>query len=516
MSGVELDLENFTTIRFGQDKRIEEVARMLCSSTIPPIKMMERPELKFVTLASFHYVFINAVVSSEHDITKEQQLQVVRLAERTLALPLGRAMFTFGSVARVTRDAYTIPKMEFALYLQPQNVVVYPEPGKIPFECLWWGDFHNGVAAGLRISQSSKAVDSSWIKFNKPMELTPEHAGFLYALGLTGHLKEMLTWNTFGYLTPKHDMTSIAVLLGLSAANVGSGNRHVAKLIAVHTPSMLPTPSVDLNVSLITQAASLVGLGLLYMGSKRRHTADLCLTQLSRKDLVQPDLSNEHREAYTLAAALSFGMVVLGKGSSIPADIQLVERLRILIHGEGPLAKQDNPSFDINLTSPAASIALGLMYLRTNRRDIAEILTIPDTPLGLNRIQPHFLLIRTLARALINFSAIEPNNEWLSAQIPPPIADAIHSRFQGQVIDDAFELAHYNIIAGACFAIALKYAGTAREEAYLLIIGYYDQFSRLAYHNGKSKIPNARLQLNVVIQVPDSIIESDVQLSVMV
>jgi len=380
--------------------------------------------------------------------------------------------------------------MEFALSLQPQNVVVYPEPGKIPFECLWWGDFHNGVAAGLRISQSLKSVDSSWIKFNKPMELTPEHAGFIYALGLTGHLKEMLTWNTFGYLTPKHDMTSIAVLLGLSAANVGSGNRHVAKLIAVHTPSMLPTPSVDLNVSLITQAAALVGLGLLYMGSKRRHTAELCLTQISRKDLVQPDLSNEHREAYTIAAALAFGMVMLGKGSSVPADIQMVERLRILVHGEGPASKKERLSFDINLTSPAAAMALGLMYLRTDRRDIADILSIPDTTLGLNRVQPHFLLIRTLARALIMFSSVEPNNDWLKAQIPPAISQAMQGRLQGQVVDDAFELAYYNIIAGACFAVALKYAGTAREEAYLLIIGYYDMFSRLAYTNGLATSPS--------------------------
>ena len=48
VSGVELDMENFTTIRFGQDKRIDEVARMLCSSLIPPIRMLERPELKYV------------------------------------------------------------------------------------------------------------------------------------------------------------------------------------------------------------------------------------------------------------------------------------------------------------------------------------------------------------------------------------------------------------------------------------------------------------------------------------
>jgi hypothetical protein len=47
VSGVELDMENFTTIRFGQDKRIDEVARMLCSSLVPSIRMLDRPELKY-------------------------------------------------------------------------------------------------------------------------------------------------------------------------------------------------------------------------------------------------------------------------------------------------------------------------------------------------------------------------------------------------------------------------------------------------------------------------------------
>lgn len=48
VSGVELDLEGFTEIRFGQDRRLEEVARMLCSSTIPSVRITERPELKYV------------------------------------------------------------------------------------------------------------------------------------------------------------------------------------------------------------------------------------------------------------------------------------------------------------------------------------------------------------------------------------------------------------------------------------------------------------------------------------
>ncbi|KAG2152809.1 hypothetical protein DEU56DRAFT_977198 [Suillus clintonianus] len=468
VSGVELDLKGFTKIRFGQDRRLEEVARMLCSSAIPSVRLIERPEL------------------NEHDQAKEQQHQVVRIAERTLALPYGRAMFTFGSVLMVTKEAYIIPKIEYAVKIQPSNITTAPEIGKIPIDCLSWGEFHNGVAAGLRIAPEARGVESSWIAFNKPSDLTPEHAGFLFGLGLTGHLKEMLTWHTFGYLTPKHDLTSIGVLLGLSAANAGTGNRHVTKLLAVHTPALLPTQSVDLNVSLMTQAAGLAGVGILYLGTKNRRMAEVCLHQISRKDLVQPDLSNEHREAYTYCAALAFGMIMLGQGSSVPADLSSLNRLRILVHGEGKsvVNSQTRPTFDVNITSPAASIALGLMYLKTERRDVADILAIPSTVLELNRIQPSFLLMRTIAKSLIMWNDIAATPPWLFAQVPETIVKAMHGHVQGKPADDAIELAYYNIIAGCCFAIGLKYAGTARHEAYIMLSNYFDMFSRFVAASG--------------------------------
>jgi len=44
---VELNLDDFTRIRFGQDKRLDEVARMLQSSDIPTVRMIERPELRY-------------------------------------------------------------------------------------------------------------------------------------------------------------------------------------------------------------------------------------------------------------------------------------------------------------------------------------------------------------------------------------------------------------------------------------------------------------------------------------
>jgi len=419
---------------------------------------------------------------------------VVRIAERTLALPYGRAMFTFGSVSTVTKEAYVIPKMEYAVKIQPSNIVTAPDIGKLSPDSLNWGEFHNGVAAGLRIAPDARGVESSWIAFNKPSELTPEHAGFLFGLGLTGHLKEMLTWHTFGYLTPKHDLTSIGVLLGLSAANAGTGNRHVTKLLAVHTPALLPTQSVDLNVSLMTQAAGLAGVGLLYLGTKNRRMAEVCLHQISRRDLVQPDLSNEHREAYTYSAALAFGMIMLGQGSSMPADLSSLGRLRVLIHGEGKsvVNAHAQPTFDINITSPAASIALGLMYLKTERRDVADILGIPSTVLELNRIQPSFLLIRTVARSLIMWDSISATLPWLHAQIPEPIVNAIQDHFRGHTADDAIELAYYNIIAGCCFAIGLKYAGTARHEAYMMLSSHFDMFSRFVGASGKFPSRNTR------------------------
>lgn len=65
-----------------------------------------------------------------------------------------------------------------------------------------WASFHNGVAAGLKIAPASR-IDSSWIIYNKPKnaEQANEYAGFLMALGLSGHLTKLATLNIHDYLT---------------------------------------------------------------------------------------------------------------------------------------------------------------------------------------------------------------------------------------------------------------------------------------------------------------------------
>lgn len=128
-------------------------------------------------------------------------------------------------------------------------------------------------------------------------------------------------------------------------------------------------------------------------------------------------------------------------------------------------------------------MALGLMYLRTNRQDVADILVIPDTIVALDRIQPSFLMIRAIARALIMWDAIAPTEEWFASQIPEAIKKAVDAGKQKQPVPESFDLAYWNITAGCCFALALKYAGSARQEASYLVMSYYDIFSRMAYTN---------------------------------
>ena len=49
-----------------------------------------------------------------------------------------------------------------------------------------WPEFHNGVAAGLRLAPSGGQLSRTWIVYNKPEEPSYTHAGLLMALGLTG------------------------------------------------------------------------------------------------------------------------------------------------------------------------------------------------------------------------------------------------------------------------------------------------------------------------------------------
>ena len=73
---------------------------------------------------------------------------------------------------------------------------------------------------------------------------------------------------------------------------------------------------------------------------------------------------------------------------------------------------------NLDVTSPGATLALGLMFLRTNDAAVAAGFNIPDTHYALDYVRPDFIQMRVLARALVMWDSVMPTDEWLQGQLP--------------------------------------------------------------------------------------------------
>lgn len=425
------------------------------------------------------------------------------LSNRTLALPIGHAMFTFRTKPRLASESIPVARVNTSARILPMPspvALIEKEPrdvaGVIPstHDRFEWPEFHSGVAAALQLEVGQAGFDSSQISFNKPAELDSRHAGFLFGLGLSGHVGAMAFNQAFEYLKVKHDPTSIGLLLGLAVTYLGTGDPKITSLLSVHLTALHPPHSSPLNVSGITQSAGLVGIGLLYLGTQKRTLADVMVRELCGIKVTAIEDPPACREAYALSAGFAFGMIMLGSGkkatsTSASGEVDLLRTFRALILGESnhplPGAKPSPNMTDVNITSSAATMGLGLMYLKTERQDVADMLEIPDTARRLDYVRSDLLLLRTLAKSLIMWDTVQSSKAWVESHVPTFIQTALErSSKTGKPIDGDFDIARWNVVAGACFGLGLKFAGTAAAEAHGTLIHYLDRLTRAAYVKG--------------------------------
>ncbi|XP_026535928.1 anaphase-promoting complex subunit 1 [Notechis scutatus] len=404
---------------WSEDLRVQEVRRLLQSAHPVRVNVVQMPEV------------------SDHEYIEEKENRLLQLCQRTMALPLGRGMFTLFSYHPVPTEPLPIPKLNLTGRAPPRNTTVDLNSGNIdvPPNMACWANFHNGVAAGLKIAPASQ-IDSAWIVYNKPKnaELANEYAGFLMALGLNGHLTKLATLNIHDYLTKGHEMMSIGLLLGVSAAKLGTMDMSITRLLSIHIPALLPPTSTELDVPHNVQVAAVIGIGLVYQGTAHRHTAEVLLSEIGRPPGPEMEYCTD-RESYSLAAGLALGMVCLGHGSNLigMSDLNVPEQLyQYMVGGHRRFQagvhreKHKSPSYQIkegdtinvDVTCPGATLALAMIYLKTNNRSIADWLCAPDTMYLLDFVKPEFLLLRTLARCLILWDDIMPSSKWIDSNVP--------------------------------------------------------------------------------------------------
>ena len=176
---------------FPDDNRVREAARLLRSSR-PLFLRVPRP-----------------VELSDHDYERSKQERLLLICRRSISQPLGRGMLTLGTRNVRSAERLLIPNIVLAGRAPPANGTLALDMSSCPANFRVWPEFHNGVAAGLRLpragaDRNERTITRTWIKFNKPDSSeatnsgqTPPpsyaHGGFLMALGLRGYLSALTT-----------------------------------------------------------------------------------------------------------------------------------------------------------------------------------------------------------------------------------------------------------------------------------------------------------------------------------
>jgi anaphase-promoting complex subunit 1 len=439
---------------FSEDRRFVDAARLMNPTAVQVAECPPQPEWSEV----------------EH---LEQQKRVMQwVMTRTLALSPGDGMIHFESQRPLLSEKFHIKGFSTSCQMRPMDNTISADRSGFTEEKFAWTFFHAGVSAGLSISRNATGIDTSWIVFNKPSELSNRHAGFLLALGINGHLRTLAKWLAFKYLTPKHNMTSIGLLLGLSASYLGSMDTLLTRMLSVHITRMLPHGAAELNVSPSTQTAGLMGIGLVYYNTQHRRMSEIMLSEIEHRDTEDPGSTMDQLrdESYRLAAGFALGYINIGKGRDLRGlhGMNLLERLLTVAIGPRPVELVHV----VDKATAGAVMAITLIYMKTGDRSIARKIDIPDTIAQLEHCRPDMLLLRTVASNLIMWDEITDEADWIRRHLPKEYAYRYYSQ-TSKGSRDMLNLAQlrskdvpvYNILTGLAWSLALKFAGSGNTKA---------------------------------------------------
>ena len=436
-----------------------------------------------------------------------------------MSAPVGRGALTLGSLVPEVTDTVRLPPLTLAASAPPVNAVISMNAALYPKDFTLWSEFHNGVAAALRLRSGMTHLTRSWVRQHEEARPSAGTAGLLFGFGLRGILSSLRVGDVYSYLRHRHDYTNIAVLLGAAAAAAGTMDTSLSKILRLYLPSLIPGASVNdtVHVTLQVQSAVLVGVGLLYRGSAHRLMTEFLVREIGRRATADIRM----QECYSLSAGLALGLVTLGKGGSGDAagfgvaDLRLLDRLRAYMNGSvsgeprggagdaAGVGANDTDTIhhgagiNVAVAAPGATIALGLMFIDTGEQTAAAALWLPDTIGELGALAPECIILRVVCRCLVLPGYVRPSARWVSSQIPDAVKMvmrhhvwASNSRQGGRLLAawlglplqrpggstafmrafhplDQFTVrtSFFTAVAGACMAIGLRYAGTADREA---------------------------------------------------
>ncbi|KAJ1551330.1 Anaphase-promoting complex subunit 1, partial [Nowakowskiella sp. JEL0078] len=497
--GTELDNDEITLLLFPTDLRIDEVRKILQSKNPVSMTTPFDPDL------------------SDADLLSAQHTALSHLTSRILSLPSGRAALTFRTATPDLGGSIPVPPLTLAARFPPHNTKISSDTNLLTPDEIMWPNFHNGVAKGLAMAPTPPTGLEACLALLNQQSPDTTSAGVVLGLALNGHLAGLEATHLFGYLSPPHDLTTIAVLLGLSAANFGRQILSITNLLGLHFAGLRAANSQypkEYNLPIQTQTAAVLGIGLLHATSgdaKWIHTLTL---EIGRKEFPNnvtivsnsPEVAaNTHRPAYALAAGFAVGLVGLAKGCG-ERDRRLLERFvtggvddsEVVAINEmyasvnhTAFASSEGRRVNTDITGCAASVALALLFLESGERGVAEVLRVPASWFELDKVVPEDVAVRVVCRALV-MGGVNASAKWVGSNVPAffgldgcegKVEEAWANLWTKKVKGDVglLRMVYCYTIAGAAFAIALRFAGSANLIALDLLLEYYDFFKQHSF-----------------------------------
>ena len=393
-------------------------------------------------------------------------------------------------------------------------------------EDLVWPYLNAGCASGLKFilhiesnSDINLIINRQWL-MNQIQDHEPFNqiasAGVILAAGIMGHLKKLQITDILSLLVNPNisnivriPLTS-AFLLGLGCSYRGLAENTIFKCITVHIQS-LSEANEDLELSIETQMAALIAVGLLYEKTCNNFIVNVMITEISRMP------SDEHylnRPGYALAAGICMGLVLLGKGESHGLGKWVNEKLLNLINAghraEQPGYYEKNPEnveyvknnsdqsffekallslkskinypicgkvwegsrYNPVVTSPAAIVALGFTYLKTNNIYIARDIALPRSLTNLRSIEPNIALLRVFFSELIywniNIKNADSKNWSYYDPIPQVLVEHVHSSSENIIEEHCISYFYFSLlcasIGGYVLSLGIKFVGTFNSD----------------------------------------------------
>ncbi|KAI9183626.1 hypothetical protein H9P43_004544 [Blastocladiella emersonii ATCC 22665] len=322
-----------------------------------------------------------------------------------------------------------------------------------------WPNFHAGVADALALdfAGSPEPADiEAWLwSRRRTSGPVATWAGTLLGLGLTGRLRGVTPIFTLRVLGEHNPFIESAFLLGRAAGEAGSADPQLFRLIAfAHPAAFAAAPGTNPaalteHTPLVVRATAVLAAGILHARAGDRHPG---VTRALLAALA--DTFDTASDAYRMAAGIGFAFVLLGS-----AKHAWVAPLVGLTDPDKPSAA---------LTAPAAYVALGWAFFDSAEKGagagVARMLVQ-----GSSEVPPDAAFYRALAGHLVRWSSIGSGIEFVRRARSAVKGDA--GEMATQQVADAVE-------AAACFAIALRFAGTANEEAIETCLHYADAFAK--------------------------------------